>query len=80
MSYGLISEMQLPVKVKATVVSSAGYVGVGIASFAENISFHEAAWFKATVAVLGIIVVCLSIWNIALDLRIKRKKLEEDNV
>lgn len=72
-SYGQLGQL------KTTVNSSLGAVGVGVATTAEYITFVEGGLFKATVAILGLILVCITIYNVSLDVRIKRNQLEEDN-
>jgi len=67
--YGQISQL------KSTVNSSLGAVGVGVAATAEHISFVEGATFKTVVGVMGLVLVCITIFNVFLDVR---RKLKED--
>jgi hypothetical protein len=64
-------------KTKAAVNNGVGALGLGVAVTAPQITFHESSYFKATVAVLGVILVVGSINNIFLDWKIKRKVLED---
>ena len=70
--YGQISQL------KSTVNSSIGAVGVGVAATADQISFVEGNAFKTVVAIMGFVLICATLYNIFLDIRIKKRKLEED--
>lgn len=73
-----LGENGLILKTKTWVLSAFGSMGLSIANYAEAIAFHEAAWFKAVLAISGLILGVLAIYSMYLDVRIKKRNLGED--
>lgn len=68
----------LILKTKTWFLGVMGATGLSIAQYAEAIAFHESAWFKAVLAVSGLILAILAIYSMYLDVRIKKRNLGED--
>ena len=66
----------LLLRIKTTLANALGYLGLSIAVYADSILFYEANWFKALVALTGLILGMMTIYSIFLDVKIKKKKIE----
>ena len=73
----ILADMNPILNVKAITNSSIGALGVGAAATAQSLTFHESSWFKAGVALLGVFLACITIYNVYLDVKIKRQQLDD---